>query len=513
MVLYRKYRPQTLEELVGQETVKKSLSSAYSVGKLSHAYLFCGPRGTGKTSTARILAKMVNCQDGKNIPCNQCGICLSITDGTNLDLVEIDAASNRGIDDIRALRETIKLAPNSSRKKVYIIDEVHMLTTEAFNALLKSLEEPPSHVLFILATTDVGKVPLTILSRTTRLDFKSATIAQIIEALKKVAQAATIKINDDALLLIAKAAAGSFRDGVKMLDQVSTLPQINVQDVEQMLGSSQFETVVRLIDLIAKFDSTNAIKTLIDNLDKGVSVKEVNLGILDVLRQLLLLKNNLGILVEDELDEEKYKILYRLVDKLSLNRIVSLIDSFQKSFENSKFVSIPSLPLEVAVVESCMGEKYQIVEEDKGETDFKSKKSVVDNSENKTVLTKPDTSELSNNIDIQKIKEKWTYILETIRPHNYSLEALLRSAKIAHCNEKMITLEVPYSFHQRILEAPKSKDLLESVFSDVLSRPIRMSIALGQRPQRVEDVANVEVAADDEVVRIAAEIFNSESVN
>lgn len=500
MVLYRKYRPQTLEELVGQETVKKSLSFAYSVEKLSHAYLFCGPRGTGKTSTARILAKMVNCQDGKNIPCNQCEICLSITDGTNLDLIEIDAASNRGIDDIRTLRETIKLAPNSCRKKVYIIDEVHMLTTEAFNALLKSLEEPPSHVLFILATTDVGKVPLTILSRTTRLDFKSASIAQIIEALKKVAQAATIKIDDDTLLLIAKAAAGSFRDGVKMLDQVASLPKINVQVVEQMLGSSQFDAVVKLIEWITQFDSTNAIKTLINNLDKGVSVKEVNLGILDVLRQLLLLKNNLGMLVEDELDEEKYKILYRLADKLSLNRVVSLIDSFQKSFENSKFVSIPSLPLEVAIVESCL------VVENSDRSDSRMKL------ENKKI-NKPECNDVAiSSADIQKIKEKWVYILETIRPHNYSLEALLRSAKIAHCNEGMITLEVPYSFHQRILESPKSKDLLESVFSDVLSRPIRMSIALGQRPQRVEDVV-MEVAADDEVVRIAAEIFNSDTVN
>jgi DNA polymerase-3 subunit gamma/tau len=174
MVFYRKYRPQSLDDVVGQEAVKKTLLSSFESGKLAHAYLFCGPRGVGKTSTARILAKMVNCQ-AKPAPCNTCEICTSITDGSALDLIEIDAASNRGIDDIRALRETIKLAPSICQKKVYIIDEVHMLSNEAFNALLKTLEEPPSHALFILATTETQKIPATILSRVQKLEFKMAT--------------------------------------------------------------------------------------------------------------------------------------------------------------------------------------------------------------------------------------------------------------------------------------------------------------------------------------------------
>lgn len=515
MVLYRKYRPQSLDDLIGQETVKQSLLSAFKSDKLAHAYIFCGPRGTGKTSTARILAKMVNCND-KKIPCNRCEICLSITDGTNLDLIEIDAASNRGIDDIRSLRETIKLSPTSARKKVYIIDEVHMLTTEAFNALLKTLEEPPSHVLFILATTDVGKVPPTVLSRTTRLDFKSATLIQLLEALKKIAQAASIKIGDDSLLLIAKVAAGSFRDGVKMLDQVAVLEEINPHAVEQILGSSHFDNLVHLMDLIAQFNRADAIKALIDNLEKWVSVKELNLGILDILRQVLLIKNNLGKLVSDELDEEKYKILAKLADKLSLDRVVSSIDIFQKSLESSRFVSIPSLPLEVAVMESCMGLKNQnpqIKNQMKSEVSESQRVSIAEKSDildNRSFDT-PSIPDILNS-DIQKIKEKWAYILETIRPYNYSLEALLRSANIKECDKKMVILEVPYSFHQRILEAPKSKELLESIFSDVLSRPIKISISLGQRPQKVEDVV-LEVVQDDEVVRIAAEIFNSDTVN
>lgn len=208
MVFYRKYRPQNFEELIGQDHVKKTLLSAFTNGKLGHAYLFCGPRGSGKTSTARILAKLVNCENSQSavsnqtsaklekaesrelkadivLPCNKCSSCLSITDGSNMDLIEIDAASNRGIDDIRDLREKIKLAPSSLKKKVYIIDEVHMLTTEAFNALLKTLEEPPSHVLFIMATTEVQKLPQTILSRVQRFDFKQASSDEIKKALKK----------------------------------------------------------------------------------------------------------------------------------------------------------------------------------------------------------------------------------------------------------------------------------------------------------------------------------------
>ena len=219
MVYYRKYRPQTLDEIIGQEHIKNALKKAHESNRLSHAYLFAGPKGSGKTSTARILAKMINCEVGG--PCNKCSTCLSITDGSNLDLIEIDAASNRGIDDIRELREKIKLAPTSSKKKVYIIDEVHMLTTEAFNALLKTLEEPPSHVLFILATTDPHKIPQTILSRVQRFDFQAAKEEEIIEYLKNVIKIEKLKISDEALNLIAKKSEGSFRDGLKILDQLS----------------------------------------------------------------------------------------------------------------------------------------------------------------------------------------------------------------------------------------------------------------------------------------------------
>lgn len=211
MVLYRKYRSQTLDELIGQQSAKNLLKSAFEAKKLAHAYLFCGPRGTGKTSTARILAKMVNCTSEEGVkPCNKCEACMSITDGTNLDVIEMDAASNRGIEDIRNLKDTIKLATSTLKKKVYIIDEVHMLSTDAFNALLKTLEEPPSHVIFILATTEVQKIPATILSRVTRIDFKQATIAEAAEVIKRTAAAEEIEIDDGAILTLAKKSRGIF---------------------------------------------------------------------------------------------------------------------------------------------------------------------------------------------------------------------------------------------------------------------------------------------------------------
>jgi DNA polymerase-3 subunit gamma/tau len=225
MVLYRKYRPQKFADLTGQKLIAETLLASLASGKISHGYLFAGPRGIGKTSTARIFAKAVNCKSYQKQkfgePCNRCTSCLSVADGSHLDLVEIDAASNRGIDEIRDLREKIKLSPVSARFKIYIIDEAHMLTPEAFNALLKTLEEPPQHVIFILCTTAASKIPATILSRLTRFNFKRAAEDEIIGALKKIANAEKIKIEDDALFEIAKLSDGSYRDAISILDQLA----------------------------------------------------------------------------------------------------------------------------------------------------------------------------------------------------------------------------------------------------------------------------------------------------
>lgn len=510
MVYYLKYRPQTLDELIGQEVVASTLKKALENNKLSHAYLFVGPRGVGKTSTARILAKMVNCPKGG---CNKCDICRSITDGSNMDLIEIDAASNRGIEDIRDLRDKIKLSPSFLKKKVYIIDEVHMLTSEAFNALLKTLEEPPEHALFILATTEVNKVPQTILSRTTRLDFKEAGGEDLIKAFKKIALEEKLQVDDEALNLLAKKSEGSFRDGVKLLDQISAIsPKIGAKLIQETLKETKLEEVLELIGFINSKDTSGAIKKSGQILREGVRVKDLFYSLMDTLRSMLLIKysgleEESGVYTKEQTEELK-----TLGERFSSEEIIKLLNNLQKGYEDLKFASISELPLEVAIIESTeqvTGNRLQVtVEQPKSEENV-----IVQTPETSQTVQAPQQVEDSgvnpSSPDMLTLKDKWSYILEMVKPYNFSLEALLRQVKIASAKDNQVILKVPYSFHQRILETPRNRDLLESVLTDVLGKNIKIATVLESRPVRVEELANVEVAADDEVIKIAAEIFNS----
>ncbi len=526
LAYYLKYRPQTLDELIGQDNVKSVLKGAFQNNKLSHAYLFVGPRGTGKTSTARILAKMVNCQD-KNPPCNKCEICTSITDGSNLDLIEIDAASNRGIDDIRSLRDRIKLSPTSALKKIYIIDEVHMLTQEAFNALLKTLEEPPSHALFILATTEVQKVPQTILSRVQRLDFKLATMAELNQALERIAKQEKLELDSEVVQVLVQKADGSFRDGVKLLDQVSSSGnKITLDQLKDSIRSSGFEDLIQILDSLTEKNATLALGQVNKLMENGADPKEAILSLMELLRKLVFVKNGLEQLVQPSYSDSRYQLLKPLAEKFLPEQLVSCLDLLQTALEKLKTASIPSLPLELAVVQACgfgksSGEVKvveKVVVQKVVEQIPVEQPKITD--EKKEIEQKPEIKvkevesvPVNPSEDMIKLKEKWNFVLETIKPYNFSLEALLRSVNITEVGEQSVVIEVPYSFHQRILEAPKNRDLLESVLSDVLSRSVRVATVLGNRPQRREDIANIEVAADDEIIRVAAEIFNSDTIN
>ncbi|MBI2022151.1 DNA polymerase III subunit gamma/tau [Candidatus Daviesbacteria bacterium] len=521
MVYYRKYRPQTINELIGQDQVKQTLLNAYKSNKLSHAYLFFGPKGTGKTSAARILAKIVNCQNitekDETIPCNKCLSCKSIADGSNLDLIEIDAASNRGIDDIRALRETIGLSPNSSNKKVYIIDEVHMLTQEAFNALLKTLEEPPEHVLFILATTELAKLPQTIISRTTKLNFQAASTENLLDALKKVLDQEKLKADDDALLMIAKKSDGSFRDSLKLLEQLAAKEEkISLKMVEECIGTNSLDKVIKLLETISKGENRKALASLEKDLKEGVNVREYTLTIMDTLRVLLLIKYNLEEDAKEDIGSNNYPSLSVLSGQFTSEQLIKLIDLFQYSLEKLKFASIQSLPLEIAVIEGSSLKMdmtqavFPEIKQKQTEEQPLSKEEIPQlksDSVNDAVV--PEATKEVTSEDMSLLQDRWNYILETIKPYNYSLEALLKQVKIASLEDNQLLLEVPYSFHQRILEAPKSRNLLESILSDVLGKEVRVRTVLGTRPVRVEELANVEVAADDDIIKIAAEIFNS----
>lgn len=524
MSFYRKYRPQSLQELTGQNAIKQLLEKAYSEDKLSHAYLFCGPRGTGKTSTARILAKMVNCEQNREnpkqndprlsahnpqpTPCNQCLQCLSITDGSNLDFIEIDAASNRGIDDIRALRENIKLSPTAAKKKVYIIDEVHMLTTEAFNALLKTLEEPPDHVLFILATTELQKIPQTILSRVQKLDFTLASNEDLLRVLKTVAEKEKLEIDEKALSLIAKKGEGSFRDALKILDSVSAFKKIDVKTVEESIQSTGFSDLIEILEAIAEKKSQEALNKVLRQVALGANIKDFILSLMDIIRAVLLIQQKAETVVKKTFDEDYFKAAKKLSTILNTTELIFYLRRLQEAYENSKNAAIPSLPLEIAIIECCaITEKNNSAKPAIPEP----VSAVVPEVKPTAQKSLVEASEVSNSDDWVILKEKWNYVLETVKPYNYSLEALLRSVKIVECSEGKIVVEVPYSFHQRILETPKSRDLLESVISEVLGKAVKIKVVLGKRPVRVEDIANVEVAADDEIVRIAQEIFSTDS--
>ena len=330
--LYRKYRPQTLEEVVGQEHIKKALANAIALNKISHAYLFTGPRGTGKTSTARIFAKSLNCKEGPTIhPCGKCENCIDITNSTPMDVIEIDAASNRKVEDAQNILEKVMYAPVNSRYKIYIIDEVHMLSTTAFNALLKTLEEPPKNVIFILATTEVHKVLDTIKSRCQRYDFKRITTSDIVAHLRMISDKEGINITDDALMTIAKNSAGGMRDSIALLDQLSVLDgeqAITTDDINNLLGRLSFDVLNELTNAIINSAPNDGITILEKIYNSGNEPAQILTNLLDYLKNLLIVKTcQKDIVLElTQLNDVQLNALSKQAEKLETHQIVSLIE-------------------------------------------------------------------------------------------------------------------------------------------------------------------------------------------
>jgi len=356
-VLYRKYRPQNFSDVIGQQHVVKTLVNSIEGKNISHAYLFSGPRGSGKTSIARIFAKAINCENPKNAePCNKCNSCLEIMQGKSIDLIEIDAASHTGVDDIRELTEGIKFAPVKSKYKVFIIDECHQLSKSAANALLKTLEEPPAHAIFLLATTEAHKMISTITSRCQRFDFKKLQIAEIIEKLEKISKKENVKFDKSALSLIALNARGSFRDAESLLDKCFSFTgsggELKTENIKELLGIVEVGQVANFIDNLISKNTKNAVFELNNMIDKGIDLQEFSKTLVFYLRQSLLLKINSEFLTPQNsgFSVPEIEKLKAQTANLSEKEIQNMLEYFIDAENKMKYSIISQLPIELAII-------------------------------------------------------------------------------------------------------------------------------------------------------------------
>jgi DNA polymerase-3 subunit gamma/tau len=488
MTLYLKYRPQKISDLHLAE-VRQGLTKILASKNLPHAWLFSGPRGTGKTSTARILAKVVNCTGHKGQdfePCNKCRMCQAITSGSAVDVVEIDAASNRGIDEIRELREKIKLAPMQALYKVYIIDEVHMLTAEAANALLKTLEEPPANTLFILCTTEADRLPETVVSRCTRVIFKRPTPAEAVASLRCVLEGEKVKGEDKVLGLIAAVARGSFRDGTKILEQV-------------ILGSGEVtdESVRQVTGVLSVADPDKFVKNMASGLRKEC---------LEIIQELYHQGVNLRRFVEmisESLREELMKTVAGSASGFkSTDEIIKLISGLDRAYEQMKFAAVVQLPLEVWVIENTPNGN-----ENKNTEVREEEKIIIE-----PAAIKENKGSGKGKFNLEEINGKWLEIMKMVRPKNHSVEALLRSTKPVDFDGEKLELEVFYKFHKDKLESEKCRQIVEETVGEMFDTgPVKLYLRLGQGGRKAAEEVTAAGVGED-IVKAAQEIFKAEAV-
>ena len=509
-VLSLKLRPQRFDEVVGQTHVTRTLQNAIGLDRVAHGYIFSGPRGVGKTTTARILAKVLNCKNPKdNNPCGTCVNCTEITQGSNLDVQELDGASNRGIDEMRDLREAVKYPPNNSKYRIYIIDEVHMLTREAFNALLKTLEEPPPHVIFIMATTDAHKVPATILSRTQRFDFKHISINDISEYLKQILESENIKYDTDGIRLIAQKADGSLRDSLSLLDQTIAYASdaLDVETIRDVLGIIKENVFLNIIQTIEKRDHKEVIHQLSQLIDAGYAISDFISGFNEFLRNCMIQKTGESAklnLSENSLNWLQTGCRFSTADFL---RMLDLSLQFESKL---RFLQQPQISLEALFIKLSMmdasvdiasilsGEVPKTISVKKPEP----KKSTIptENSISSPVQTEPIDSpqptennpvteklttptppvvsepvpQQVRNLTLEDFNNSWTEIIEGLEEKNSKIAHFLEEAKLSSFDGKQLLIELVngHRFHLKTLE--KDAEQIASVINDKLNQKIRI---------------------------------------
>lgn len=471
LVLYRKYRPQKFAEVINQEHVKTTLQNAVTAGRVGHAYLFTGPRGVGKTTMARIFARAINCPNRQGAePCNECAICQPFLNGSSLDLLEIDAASHTGVDNVRELIDHLQFAPTQGQYKVIIIDEVHMLSRGAFNALLKTLEEPPRHAVFILATTEIQKLPATIISRTQRFDFKRVSVADLIKLLKFVCDDNKVQISPEALLEVAVAADGGFRDGLSLLDQVINYAsgEITEELVEQVLGLTGIRTVSKFLDLIIKNKTKPAVGFIGELLYSGKDLYQFGKDFLEYLRKVLLTK--VGVAEDFGLSAEFQQLLQSQAAAMSLARLKKIIEAFQKAEAEIKWAAIPSLPLELAVIESVENIENNSSDPDKSGSPPLTLRGGSDAAVSPPLNIRGGGGELpqSDGTDtLSQIISHWPQILEKVKEYNHSLISSLKLAQPVAVIGKDLILLFPYKFHKDAIDARKNRIVVDQAIEEV----------------------------------------------
>ncbi|WP_027410570.1 DNA polymerase III subunit gamma/tau [Anoxybacillus tepidamans] len=509
--LYRVFRPQQFADVVGQEHVTKTLQSALLQNKISHAYLFSGPRGTGKTSAAKILAKAVNCEKAPTTePCNQCPACVGITNGSIPDVLEIDAASNNGVDEIRDIREKVKFAPTSVRYKVYIVDEVHMLSIGAFNALLKTLEEPPRHVIFILATTEPHKIPPTIISRCQRFDFRRIQPHSIVLRLRQVLDAQHIKASDEALFAIARAADGGMRDALSLLDQAISFSEEEVllEDVLAMTGAISSVMLARLVEAIHERDVAKALQSLEEFMNQGKDPNRLIEDLIFYYRDLLLYKTAPqleGVIRGIAVDQEFQK----LAESIPVPTIYETIEILNKSQQEMKWTNHPRIFLEVALVRLChqeqrstpvmseevrslmkkmenleaelqqlKGQGISVAVKDSLSTHAKKSAKSIRTSGYKTPVGRiHEILSQATHQDLSLIKNHWAEMLDILKKQNkVSHAALLYESEPVAASPQAFVLKFKYEIHCKMAadNTNQVKENLESILFDLTNRRFEM---------------------------------------
>ncbi|MEL1134872.1 DNA polymerase III subunit gamma/tau [Desulfitobacterium sp. THU1] len=553
LALYREWRPKNFREMVGQEHVTKTLINALAQNKVAHAYLFSGPRGTGKTTTAKVLAKALNCEQRDGVePCNQCASCLSIDQGSAMEVYEIDAASNRGIDEIRDLRDKVRLSAGESKFKVYIIDEVHMLTTEAFNALLKTLEEPPERVVFILATTEVHKIPLTILSRVQRFEFHRIPLEQIQNHLEKVCQAIGRDVDEEALQVIAQKSEGGLRDALSILDQCLLLDgKLGVVQVYQVLGMVGEEFSAQLVDQLAEGDYAATLARLGDGINQGMDPRQIIRELLEYLRQALLyaatqafpqiaphLKEKLafqcekiglktllqwiGILLQGE-SQLKHAANARLAAELLLVQVI--YDSQKGGAQDSSQVLQRLQEIEEEIKSLSKG---QVSPKESGKSPAPKPKEVAlgatppRNRDHVKSAVQPldhngSGGQSHTSQSIQQIQGRWQDVLEQVRKAKKSTHAFLMEGKPVELdgNGLVIVFKDGLSFHRDKVNQKENRETIEQVLKSMFGSPLTLQCVLEGEYGKGESAANPE-AVDDSIenplLKKAADLFGSDLV-